>query len=99
MFFKIFQILSIFIIFLISFSIKVGFSSTEKNISNLSAKKEKTNLWSKTQNLKKKMFQTDQEDSTHPVNPMIMEVPSLKLKDSPCEIQPNMASVWTKCKW
>lgn len=71
----------------------------KEKVSTPTPKKERTTMWEKIQNMKKKMFVADQADSTHLTDPFVMKVPSLKLKDSPCAIQPSLASVWTTCKW
>ncbi|GEM_PF-4131981 len=98
-----FKVFFLVLAYLLAVEIPVSIASGPHKQKTTLSKKEKTDFWSRAQNLKKKMFREDQEDSSHLSNPiLIKEMPSIKPESLPCEFQPNIRSMGgflTECKW
>lgn len=56
------------------------------------------NIWEKTQQIKVKMDQEDQKDSTR-VTTLTWKTPAIRSSSSPCELQPAFVGFKTQCKW
>lgn len=63
-------------------------------------KREKTDFWSKTQNMRYKLFKEDLADTSRYSNPLITDIPTLKSESIPCSLRPSSgAGFKTNCKF
>ena len=63
-------------------------------------KKEKSDLWARTQAQRAKLFKNDFSDSVYPSDPILTNMPGYKT--GACKVEPDTrstAGVRTKCRW
>lgn len=70
------------------------------NSKKKSKKREKSDFWANTQNMRYKLFKEDLADTSRYSNPLITEIPTLKSESIPCSLRPSSgAGFKTNCKF